>query len=136
MILMLLTIAVNPVWAADKKSEKNAEEVESVSEKPEPAKVDDKILSPSDVSKQMADIWCEKLAECDGTQDMGPKECRKVLKQSFDQGFKNTAKGQKVEVSQATMSQCNQSIKADTCDSLKTAQKLKGCEFINLLNRS
>ena len=83
----------------------------------------------------MAEVWCEKLAECQKESEMGPKECRKVLKESFLRGFDNVAEGQKIEVSQKTLAECSESIKKDTCEKLKTAHSLPGCSFIGLLNR-
>lgn len=146
-LFFLAILLVTPAWAGEKKSEAPAQEkvenTDAAPEKTQDKKQDkekdqgkqDEVLSTGDVSEQMAEVWCDKLAECGGTQEMSPKECRKVLKDSFNRGFKNTAKGQKVEVTQGTLTQCNESIRADTCESLKSAQKLPGCEFINLLNR-
>lgn len=93
------------------------------------------IVSVKEVSQQMAEVWCTKLAECAPHQEMGPKECRKVLNKSFKEGFQNTAEGQKVEVTSGKLSQCAESIKKDTCGGLKSAQSLPGCDFISLLNR-
>lgn len=148
--LLFMTLMAAPLGAAEeKKSEQPpekpaaAEEApaeEASQEAPEPKPQLDpkeaaKVLSVNQVSEDMAEIWCQKLAECGAGSEMGPKECRKVLKKSFQQGFKNTAQGQKVEVTKGTLQQCNESIRADTCESLKAAQNLPGCEFINLLNR-
>jgi hypothetical protein len=96
----------------------------------------DKILGPSEVSEQMAETWCGKLAECTTSQEMGPKECRKVLKKSFQEGFKNVPEGLRIEVKSSGLSQCSENIKKNSCDSLKAAQTLPGCEFISQLNRS
>jgi hypothetical protein len=96
----------------------------------------DKVLDAATVSDQMADVWCSKLTECTSDKEMGPKECRKVLKKSFEDGFKNVPQGQKVEVKSSGLNQCSESIKKNTCDSLKSAQTLPGCEFISQLNRS
>ncbi len=95
-----------------------------------------KLVSVGEVSKKMADIWCIKLEECAGTQEMGPKECRKVLKKSFSKGFSKVVQGQKVQVTRGKLDQCSESIKKDSCGALKTAQNLPGCGFIRLLNRS
>lgn len=96
----------------------------------------DKILGPVEVSEAMSIVWCDKLAECTSGEEMGPKECRKVLKKSFQEGFKNIPQGQKIEVKSSGLTQCSENIKKDTCDSLKKAQNLPGCEFISMLNRS
>lgn len=109
-----------PGWAADKKSDEK------------PSK---KTASINEVSEQMAEAWCLKLEECDSKSEMSGKECRKVLKKSFNQGFKNTLHGQKVAVTHDKLSQCSESIKKDTCGGLKQAQTLPGCDFISLLNR-
>ncbi len=99
-------------------------------------KDDPKNPGTKEVSTAMAEAWCEKLQECDQKGEMAPGECRKVLKQSFQDGFKHTAGGQKVEVTQESLQECVANIKKDTCDALKHAQTLKGCEFISLLNKS
>ncbi|MDX1386661.1 MAG: hypothetical protein R3257_03655 [bacterium] len=109
--------------------------IHAAEKKEEAAPNPEAIVPVKDVSQQMAEVWCSKLAECAPNQEMGPKECRKVLNKSFKQGFKRTAEGQKVEVSAGKLSQCSESIKKDTCSALKSAQTLPGCDFISLLNR-
>ncbi len=91
--------------------------------------------SIKEISGAMAEMWCSKLEECASNSEMGPKECRKVLKKSFRDGFKNVPNGQEVAVQKTTLEQCSESIKKDNCDALKKAQTLPGCEFISLLNR-
>jgi len=108
----------------------------SVCAKEEGEKPTKEILSKKEISSSMADVWCKKLAECDKNSDMGPKECRKVLSRSFKKGFDKVAEGQKVQVTKSTLGQCSESIKKDSCDALKEAHSLPGCEFIALLNRS
>jgi hypothetical protein len=126
-------VAEKPVEpAAEKPVEKPAEKpTEKSTEKPA-----DKVANIGEVSEQMAVVWCEKLAECTTSEEMGPKECRKVLKKSFQDGFQNVPEGQKFEVKTSGLSQCSESIKQNTCDALKSAQTLPGCEFISQLNRS
>jgi hypothetical protein len=134
--ILILLVLFSPAWAqaaeADKPAEKPAEKsAEKTAETPP-----DKILGPAEVSEKMSIVWCDKLAECTSGEEMGPKECRKVLKKSFQDGFKNIPQGQKVEVKSSGLNQCSENIKKDTCDSLKSAQTLPGCEFISMLNRS
>lgn len=95
-----------------------------------------KAPKPKDISNGMAQTWCEKMKECAKESSMGPQECKKILYKSFMTGFDNAAKAQaKVEVSAETLDQCTQSVKAGTCDALKTAQTLPGCEFISLISK-
>jgi hypothetical protein len=128
--LVLLLILLMPLWAygAEGEAKKPAE--------PSAKKSDDKVVNIGEVSERMAVMWCDKLAECTTSEEMGPKECRKVLKKSFQDGFKNVPEGQKIEVKSSGLSQCSESIKQNTCDALKSAQTLPGCEFISQLNRS
>ena len=94
-----------------------------------------KLASVKQVSEKMADAWCLKLEECQTKGEMSDKECRKILKKSFNEGFKRPLNGQKVQVSRDKLSKCYDSIKQDSCGALKTAQNLPGCDFISLLNR-
>jgi len=97
---------------------------------------EEEIASKKEVSKVMAEVWCSKMEQCVQSSEMGPKECRKVLNKSFLSGFDNVPDGQKIEVSKSTLKQCQESITKDTCEALKTAQTLPGCNFITYLNRS
>lgn len=128
------TIAYGIGEVPEKVEEAEAKELKK-EEVEETEKAEEKVLKTSQVSKQMAQVWCEKLEECTSGEEMGLKECRKVLKKSFQDGFKNAIEGQKVGVTQTKLSQCSASIKKDTCEALKKAQTLEGCEFISLLNR-
>jgi hypothetical protein len=94
-----------------------------------------KPMSPKEVSSGMAEVWCQKMEECAHDKSMKIEECRKILFKSFKDGFDNVPKEQKLEVSSQNYGQCVQSIKAGTCESLKVAQTLGGCEFISVLNR-
>ena len=139
--ILILLLAIFPLWAHAADAGKPAEKpAGKTTEQPAAEKIGesavDKLLGPTEVSDQMAEVWCSKLTECTSDKEMGPKECRKVLKKSFEDGFKNVPQGQKLEVKSSGLSQCSESIKKNSCDALKSAQSLPGCEFISQLNRS
>lgn len=93
-------------------------------------------LSKKEVSVGMSEIWCQKMGECAKDPAMSIQECQKILYKNFKDGLDAVPKGQKVEIARDTFEQCRQSIQAGTCDSLKSARSLPGCDFIGLLNRS
>lgn len=128
--LVLLGSSSTFVWAATQAPKSAAPQAATEGCAPDtPAAI-------KEISGQMASIWCEKLAQCSPNSGMSAKECHKVLKKSFQDGFKNIPSGQKVEVDEAGLCQCVQSIRQDSCEALRHAQMLPGCGFIRLLNRS
>lgn len=93
-------------------------------------------LSKKEISSGMSVVWCKKMDECAKDKSMAVGECQKILAKNFKEGLDNIPKGQKVEVTSENFDQCKQSIEAGTCDTLKTAHSLPGCDFITLLNRT
>ncbi len=87
------------------------------------------------VSEEMSVVWCQKMQECSQDKSMGLKECQKVLFKSFKTGFENLPKGQTVEVKREGFEVCKKNILEGTCDALKKAHVIPGCEFISVLNR-
>ena len=92
-------------------------------------------LSKKEISSGMSVVWCKKMEECAKDKAIATGECQKILSKNFKEGLDNIPKGQKVEVTSETFDQCKQSIEAGTCDALKSANSLPGCDFITLLNR-
>jgi|GEM_PF-2778529 len=95
-----------------------------------------KTISQKDISQGMSEVWCQKMEECSKDKSMGPVECKKILFKSFKTGFDNIPKGQKVDVSRENYEECMKNVQAGTCENLKSAQTLPGCDFITLLNRA
>lgn len=114
----LLLIFASPLRAEEAKAEKPI-----------------KPMSPKEVSNGMADVWCQKMTECAKDNSMGPRECKKILYKSFMSGFDNVAKDQKVDVMPQNFEECMKNVKAGTCEALKTAQTLAGCEFISAISK-
>lgn len=132
-LLALIFFLSAPLNAQEKSPEKKtSQETESTAA---PSCSPDKIVAVAEVAKQMAESWCAKLHECAPDTTMEANECQKILKKSFQQGFKNVPAGQKVDVNEADLCHCTESIAKDTCSALRTAQTLPGCGFIRLLNR-
>jgi hypothetical protein len=129
--ILFCLLLLSPAWVQATEKGPETQATDKAAEKSA-----DKVLDAATVSDQMADVWCGKLEECTTGKEMSSKECHKVLKKSFEDGFKNVPPGQKIEVKSSGLSQCSDSIKKNTCDSLKSAQTLPGCEFISQLNRS
>ena len=119
-LFLLFTVIVPPVLAAEGPKEDAAK----------PAG-----MSKKEISSGMSVVWCKKMEECAKDKSMAVGECQKILAKNFKEGLDNIPKGQKVEVTEETFDQCKQSIEAGTCDTLKTAHSLPGCDFITLLNR-
>ena len=94
-----------------------------------------KAPSPKQVSQEMAQAWCGKMEECDPKKEMPVKECQKILFGSFKKGYERLPKEKPLVVERSTLDQCKESIGNGTCDSLKGAKSLAGCEFISLLGQ-
>ncbi len=92
-------------------------------------------LSTKSISETMAIQWCQKLNQCAPDSGMKSGECRRVLKESFLEGFERIAQGHQVNISQEQLSQCVLSLNSSSCEQLQNAQNLRGCEFITYLNR-
>jgi len=108
------------------------------SNEPKPGGADEPaagMMSKKDIAAGMSQAWCGKMDECAGEKKIPLKDCEKQLFKSFKDGFDNLPKGQAINVKPDSFEQCKQSIQAGTCDSLKAAQALPGCDFISLLNR-
>ncbi len=92
-------------------------------------------LSKKEVTTGMSQIWCHKMEECAKDKSMSTKECEKVLSKNFKEGFDNIPAGRSVNVTRESFDQCKKSIEGGSCDTLKAAHSLPGCDFISLLNR-
>ncbi len=126
-LTLFFTLSIPFAYGAEEKSPETA---------PTQAQEVSTFVAPKDIAEVMAESWCAKMEQCTQSQEMDPKECRKILKKSFLTGFKNIAQGQQVQVERGTLEQCRHSIEKDSCDALRSAQSLPGCSFISLLNRS
>lgn len=111
-------ICASAVRAADNKETKDA-----------------KLPSPKEISQEMAVAWCAKMDECSKDKSMGVKDCEKILVTSFKKGFDQLPKNQPLNLDRDTLDLCKDSIGKGTCDSLKGARSLNGCDFMSRLGQ-
>jgi len=131
----LSLILACPLQAKDVKKEADPKKTEAAPAAEKAESTDKGALSKKDISEGMSEVWCQKMEECSKDKSLGPIECRKMLFKTFKTGFDNVPKGQSIDVSKEKYDECMKNVQAGTCDSLKTAQTLPGCEFISQLNK-
>ena len=96
---------------------------------------DPKALTPKQVSQEMAELWCAKMEQCSQDKSMSVKECQKILFKSFKAGFDRQPKDKPLQLERAGFDQCKTNVAKGTCEGLKGAKALPGCEFISLLSQ-
>lgn len=99
------------------------------------APAESKGLSSKIVSQEMAELWCSKMEQCSQDKSMSVKECQKILFKSFKAGFDRQPKDKPIQLEREGFDQCKANVSKGTCEGLKGAKSLPGCEFINLLSQ-
>ncbi len=94
-----------------------------------------KLPNPKEISQEMAVAWCAKMDECAKDKSMGVKECERILVTSFKKGFDQLPKNQPLNLDRDTLDLCKDSIGKGSCESLKGAKSLNGCEFMSRLGQ-
>lgn len=94
-----------------------------------------KVANRQKVSQVMAEAWCDKYEQCAAQKEMDYQSCKETLKKFFYEGFERPYQGQRVEVTEGTLSTCQSNVKRVSCNRLKQLTQLEGCEFIVYLNR-
>lgn len=92
-------------------------------------------LTPKQVSQEMAEVWCAKMEQCSQDKSMSVKECQKILFKSFKTGFDRQPKDRPIQLERPGFDQCKTNVAKGSCESLKGAKSLPGCEFISLLGQ-
>jgi hypothetical protein len=100
-----------------------------------PAAAEPKALTSKQVSQEMAEVWCAKMEQCAQEKSMSVKECQKILFKSFKTGFDRQPKDKPIQLERAGFDQCKTNVAKGTCEGLKGAKALPGCEFISLLGQ-
>jgi hypothetical protein len=94
-----------------------------------------KPVSFKEVSSKVSDAFCQKMDRC--SQEKIPvKKCVSEMNDLFLQNYDALPKDKKVEVEATQLELCTKSIQDSSCQELKAAQKLNGCEFIGQLTSS
>jgi hypothetical protein len=88
-----------------------------------------------EVNSKVSEAFCKKMDEC-AKQKIPVKDCISQMKDAFQQNYNSLPQDKKLEVLEPDLKLCTQSIQSSTCDELKAAQKLNGCDFIEKLNPS
>jgi len=100
-----------------------------------PAPSEPKALTSKQVSQEMAETWCAKMEECSKEKSMSVKECQKILFKSFKAGFDRQPKEKPIQLERGSFDMCKTNVTKGTCEGLKGAKILPGCEFISLLGQ-
>ncbi len=123
-ILLSLTILLAPVlgWSAPES-------------KPASSPTSQPSFSFKDVSSKVSRAFCIKMEQCsDSEQRMPMVLCTSQMNDAFMQSYSAIPEAKRPVVNFDKMSQCVKSIESSTCDTLKKASKLTGCEFIGQLS--
>ncbi len=101
----------------------------------EAAPAEPKGLTSKQISQEMAEVWCAKMDQCAQEKSMSVKECQKILFKSFKAGFDRQPKDKPIQLERAGFDQCKTNVSKGSCEALKGAKSLPGCEFISLLGQ-
>jgi len=85
-----------------------------------------------EVAAKTSVAFCAKMEEC-ATQKIPQEKCVREMQSTFQLSYEALPKTKKVEVQSSDLELCTKSIKSSTCEQLKTAHQLKGCDFIQKL---
>jgi hypothetical protein len=99
------------------------------------APAEPKALNSKQISQEMAEVWCAKMEQCSQDKSMSLKECHKILFKSFKAGFDRQPKDKPIQLERSGFDQCKTNVAKGTCEGLKGAKALPGCEFISLLSQ-
>lgn len=90
-------------------------------------------FSFKDVSSKVSRAFCIKMEQC-SDQAMPMVLCTSQMNDAFMQGYSAIPEAKRPQVSPDQMGQCVKSVESSTCETLKKASKLTGCEFIGQLS--
>jgi hypothetical protein len=87
----------------------------------------------SKVNTKVSEALCQKMQQCASAQKMSPGQCLSEVKSAFQESYDSLPKEKRFEVGVPDLDLCVKSIQASSCDELKAAPSLKGCDFIQQL---
>lgn len=90
-------------------------------------------FSFKDVSSKTAEAFCAKMDQCSKEKIPIP-QCNAEMKDTFQQAYDRLAADKKPQVGDEQLKKCVKSIQASTCETLKKASSLDGCDFISQLS--
>ena len=131
--LSVPAFAVTPSAGSDKETPKE-EKVKEEKGKKEKAldEKEGKGVEFSKVNSKVSEALCQKMQEC-AAQKMSQGQCLSEVKDTFQQSYNSLPKEKRFEVAPPDLDLCVKSIQGSSCNDLKTAQTLKGCDFIREL---
>ncbi len=91
-----------------------------------------KETGPSQIFIEVSDAFCHKMDEC-SKEKIPHRDCVSQVKEAFQKSYDKLSSDQKAEVDSADGANCSKSIQSNSCEQLKGAQKLTGCDFIEKL---
>lgn len=90
-------------------------------------------FSFKDVSSKTAEAFCAKMDQC-SKEKIPISQCNAEMKDTFQQAYDRLAVGKKPQVGDEQLKKCVKSIQGSTCETLKKASSLDGCDFISQLS--
>jgi len=103
---------------------------DATQDKPKEEKV--KAVDFSKVNAKVSDALCQKMQQCSPKQ-MSTGECLSEVKGTFQKSYNSIPKEKQFQVNSSDLDLCTTSINNSSCDELKAAHTLKGCDFIKQL---
>ncbi len=87
----------------------------------------------NDVANKVSKAFCGKMEQC-SKQKIPMNDCVGQMNDAFIQNYKALPVDKKVSVSADQLDQCVKSVQNSTCDTLKKASTLPGCDFISQIS--
>lgn len=87
----------------------------------------------NEVSSKVSQAFCTKMEQC-AKQKIPMNECVGQMNEAFIQGYKALPVDKKIQVSADQLGQCVKSVQGSTCETLKKASSLEGCDFISQIS--
>lgn len=85
-----------------------------------------------EVSGKVSQAFCSKMEQC-SKEKIPVGQCNGQMNDAFLQGYNALAADKKPQIAADQLKLCVKSIEASTCESLKKASSLEGCDFIGQL---
>lgn len=86
----------------------------------------------SKVTGKVSEALCKKMNQCSPGK-MSSGQCISEVKGTFEKSYDSLPKEKRFEVAAPDLDLCVKSIQGSSCEEIKAAQTLKGCDFIQQL---
>ena len=86
----------------------------------------------SKVNSKVSEALCQKMNKCSPGK-LSAGQCLSEVKGTFEQSYNSLPKEKRFEVAAPDLDLCVKSIQGSSCEEIKAAQSLKGCDFIQQL---